>query len=126
MGAHARPGGWNAPRWLRRALGIKSPSRISAFDAPVELRRAKPPTIVVHPGPVTSRHDGQVHRISFTQLCQLYGVDPRTALNAAHPAHAALARYRRDLDPTEVIDLFPREDCQYEAAALSLDLREIR
>ncbi len=90
------------------------------FDAPVELRRAER-TIVAHPGEVVSRRDGDVHRISFVQLCQLYGVDPRTTLNTAHPAHASLARYRRDLGH-DVIDLYPREDGGYDGARLALGL----
>lgn len=106
-------------RWFR---GLQKTMYDTAFDAPAELRQATGPTIVVHPGDVVSRRDGDVHRITFRQLCQLYGVDPHGALNIAHPAHAALARYRRELGE-EVIDLYPREDGGYDGAALVLGLR---
>ncbi len=112
-GKHRKPWGpWN--RQNEKAV------EAWAGDAPVELRNTDP-LIVAHPGEVVSRNDGDVHRISFVQLCQLYGVDPRTTLNSAHPAHASLARYRRDLG-YDVIDLFPREDGGYDGAALVLGL----
>ncbi len=114
--------GW---KWKRAAgkhrAGEELPTAFEAIsEIPRETRRAEP-TVVVHPGKVTSRRDGDVHIVTFTRLCRLYGVDPRRALNAAHPAHAALARYRRDLGE-DVIDLFPREDGGYDGAAIVLGL----
>ncbi len=94
----------------------------AATETVPQAVRSSPTIIVAHPGEVVSKTDGDVHRVTFTQLCQLYGVDPRTTLNAAHPAHASLARYRRELAPEEVIDLFPRYDGCYDGAALILGL----
>lgn len=38
--------------------------------------------VVVHPGFVLSKNDGERHFISFYQLCRLYGLDPRKAMCA--------------------------------------------
>lgn len=38
--------------------------------------------IFIHPGWVISRTDGDRHFISFPKLCQLYKVNPSTAINA--------------------------------------------
>lgn len=119
MGRHRKPKsmwrGWTAK------VGWADETSVWPGDAPAELRQQQT-TIVAHPGKVVSRSDGDEHHITFVQLCRLYGVDPRTTLNAAHPAHASLARYRRELAPDAVIDLFPREDGGYNGAALVLGL----
>lgn len=44
---------------------------------------------VVHPGWVTSAHDGDRHYIEFYQLVRLYGVNPIECIDASS-AHAML------------------------------------
>lgn len=38
--------------------------------------------IFVHPGKVISRNDGDIHYITFNQLCKLYGLNPNDCINA--------------------------------------------
>ena len=40
------------------------------------------PLYVLHPGCVTSRHDGQRHYVSARRLAALYGVDMRVCVTA--------------------------------------------
>jgi hypothetical protein len=40
---------------------------------------------VVHPGWVVSETDGDRHFVGYVQLCRLYGLNPRTAVDGRLP-----------------------------------------
>jgi hypothetical protein len=65
---------------------------------------------VVHPGWVTSAHDGDRHLIGFGQLCELYGLDRRYAIDA----NSQRAEFDVRLLGARARHFFPREDGNYE------------
>ncbi len=63
---------------------------------------------LVYPGEVNSQNDGDIHFISFKQLVQLYGVNPRECIDATKISKKALS----GLEPT-CTKLFPRYNGDY-------------
>lgn len=61
----------------------------------------------VHPGPIRSEHDGQIHHISFLKLCRLYDVKPRLCLDMSRP------ELRQGLSTLDLIHLHPRTNGAY-------------
>jgi len=62
---------------------------------------------ILHPGRIVSKNDGQIHMITFTQLCELYRLSPGEAYNADDEAHM------RGLNPGCHKHLWPRHDGNY-------------
>jgi hypothetical protein len=73
-------------------------------------------TFVLHPGNVKSKHDGQWHWISATQLMGLYKV-PRDAetivVDWGHPDRVHRAMIGRQEDEERYIHLYPNHDGNY-------------
>lgn len=66
--------------WERRDPDWIAPLRgMWGATPPVEPERW-----VVHPGWVRSQSDGDRHFVSFGQLCRLYHIDPRRAIDASN------------------------------------------
>lgn len=60
----------------------------------------------IHEGFVTSRSDGQQHFITYSRLCELYGLNPKETVNWVKDG--------RGLDYDGYLHLFPRYDGKYE------------
>lgn len=61
---------------------------------------------VVHPGRIKSKYDGDIHKIGFRQLTELYGVNPRECIDAEASPHAMMW-------PPGVIHLYPQSSGDY-------------
>lgn len=64
---------------------------------------------VVHSGSVISKNDGDKHYIGFVKLCQLFGLNPGTAIDAKNPASLGL----RNDDTTEIRHYSPSYSGNY-------------
>lgn len=70
---------------------------------------------VLHPGPVKSRNDGQVHYISAAQLADRYGVSLRECITYPQDGGTEGAIKRRLWrDPVDAVHLYPRHDGNYQ------------
>lgn len=70
---------------------------------------------VLHPGPVKSRNDGQVHFIGAAQLADLYNVSLRDCIT--YPTGCgteSVIRRRIWRDPVDAVHLHPRYDGNYQ------------
>lgn len=65
---------------------------------------------IVHPGPVHSKRDGQLHHVAATDLIRLYGVSPRECIIAE--ATPGQRRYAEEKG-VKLIHLKPRYDGDY-------------
>ena len=63
---------------------------------------------VVLPGYITSKHDGDVHHITFNDLCRLYDINPRDVMDGKVRRGTRLPKYP--------IMLSPRYDGEYNLA----------
>ncbi len=83
---------------------------IDASSAP-EFTREPVTIYVMHGGPVVSKNDGDLHYVSAAQLVELYGVDPRCAVDA-HRITGGLLRAEAT-GVARLVHLHPRYDGDY-------------
>lgn len=66
---------------------------------------------VIHPGEVRSKSDGDIHYVSYHQLCRLYRLDPQAKNVYYEKTALGLDLTNPDV---EVVHLFPLESGKYE------------
>lgn len=66
-------------------------------------------TYVLHPGPVRSRHDGDVHHIPARELARLYGVPPTSCAVHRDPLPGCHAK----VWPPGTVHLYPSSSGNY-------------
>jgi hypothetical protein len=74
---------------------------------------------VVHPGPVRSQEDGEMHWVGFVRLAVLHGLDPSSGsvLDASLSGTQRMIERLNRHDEVEVRHWFPQADGQYGFAA---------
>lgn len=81
------------------------------FDMPACMQ-PKPPTFyVIHPGPVYSKTDGDLHYIGTHELVKLYGVDPNYAVDELRVTGGLLREEAEGR--VRLVHLHPRYDGNY-------------
>ena len=62
---------------------------------------------IIHPGPMESKVDGDIHFITAGQLIKLYGVDPKDCIIRE------MNDRRREIDPEKCKHLYPLYNGDY-------------